>query len=205
MEGRLAKQSNGNAARYFSKACELRDESGCTNVAVQYHFLRERRSDGDVARALEMLERDCLTGSSGRNCFLVGFAYESGHGRPLDKQRAREIYAQSGPDDLYAVKGIARIALSTASRSADLAPVAKTLERAAEAGDAESCWYLGYMHHGGYGVARDTRQARTLIERACSLGSKDACAALKHADLPPYADPILDVPTWSSPFPVPLP
>ena len=67
MEGKLVNESHANAAKYFCKACELREESGCVNVAIQYLFLGERRSDEDVALALDSLEAHCGEENSGRS------------------------------------------------------------------------------------------------------------------------------------------
>lgn len=204
MEGNeLVRQSNAKAARYFATACALGDVNGCANVASQFLFMRERRTEEDLALAFQRLERSCDEGTGGLGCYLVGSAYETGRGRPLDRARAIELYRRCGFGNLFASKGLARIALSPNSPPCDLKDAALVLGQACEAGDAESCWYLAYMHHRGTGVPRDERKSRELLERACSLGSKQACEAMTLPELPPFSNPVMSVPGWSTAFPIP--
>lgn len=205
MEGsvREVTQSNARAAKYFGRACELGNVNGCANVAIQFLFLKERRSDEDVARALEMLERECAREPDWGICFLVGVAYENGKGRPMDKARAAELFEVCGLDNLYAAKGMARVALSTGIAGMDLSPVALVLQTSCGGGDGESCWYVAYMQLSGVGMERDERRARSMLERACALGAAKACEAVKTAVLPPYSNPRMLVPGWSTAFPLP--
>jgi TPR repeat protein len=204
MEGKTegVTQSNARAAQYFSRACDQRDACGCANVAIQYLFVGQRTSDEAVAHALELLEKDCEGGSASQSCFLAGFAYETGRGRPLDKQRAIDCYRRCGKDNLYAIKGLARIDLTSNSRG-DLAGVVRELEKACQMGDSESCWYLTYIFHDGKRDGqRDDQRARTLLEQSCKLGSAQACEALKLPSLPPFTNPKpMVVPGWLSAFP----
>jgi TPR repeat protein len=200
MEGKIVNKNHGAAAKHFAKACELRDACGCANVAVQFLFLGERRSDADVANALDLLEQACAADHDRRACFLVGAAYETGRGRPWDKRRAIELYERCGDENLYAAKGLARIALS--GTVYDLLPVAPTLQRGAAGGDAESHWYLAYMHRSGNGVPLDLERAREHMDVACRLKMTDACAVLAQPDFPPFTKPIMVVPSWFSAFPL---
>ena len=202
MDGKIVKENHGSAAKYFAKACELNDENGCVNVAIQFLFLRERRSDEDVGRALELLEKDCLAGGNSRSCYLAGFAYENGRGRPADRRRAIELYENAGIGDLYAVKGLARLGLSGNDPPFDVRPLIQPLVRAAEGGDAECLWYLAYMYREGIGLRQSDEKARGLLQKACELGSRQACDALALPALPPYSNPLMIVPGWSTAFPL---
>jgi uncharacterized protein len=201
MEGKLVNENHGAAARHFAKACELGDMNGCANVAAQFLFLHERRSDADLLNALDQLERDCNDHANWKSCLLVGVACEIGRGRPLNHQRALECYIRCGPGNVYAAKGLARIALTTGIVTQDLSDVVGVLTAAAETGDVESGWYLAYMYHRGKGVPADPQRARAWLERACQLASEDACNALKQPTLPPYTKPRMLVPNWSTAFP----
>lgn len=201
MEGVIVNENHAAAAHYFARACELKDESGCVNVVLQYLVLGERRSDEELDLALESLELDCRAGGSSRSCFLAGHAYETGRGRPLDTQRAIELYEQAGLDDLYAVKGLARIALS-GDAAYDVRPLIPALAHAAEAGDLECFWYLGYMYHEGIGLIQNQDKARAMLRKACELGSSDACRVLMRTELPPYENPTIIMPGWATAFPL---
>ena len=202
-EGRIVPQNRAAAARYFERACELGSLEGCANVAIQYLFLFERRSDDTVSRALERLEQECERAPDWGACYLVGAAYETGRGRPKDPGRAIALYERCGPQNLYAVKGLARIALSGGGGEFNPAAIAPVLLRAARVGDAESCWYLAHMHRAGLGVQPDERRARALLNRACALGLDEACGLAERNDLPPFSRPRMLVPGWSTAYPPP--
>ncbi|MCB9853231.1 MAG: SEL1-like repeat protein [Phycisphaerales bacterium] len=201
-DGEIVKRNPGKAARYFATACEMGDVNGCANVAVQYLFQRERRSDEDVAQALDTLETACVDGSDLLGCYLVGNAYETGRGRVLDPLQAIAHYERCG-DNLYACKGIARIALSNSGLAYDLRAVSIVLGKATKLNDAESAWYLAYMFHEGKGVPQDDRKARILLQHACKLGLRQACAALDQSEIPPFVNPPMNVPGWLTAYPVP--
>jgi TPR repeat protein len=192
------------AARHFAKASELGDIHGSMNVAVQFLFLRGLRSEQDVARALDHLERACGTHPDANICFLVGYAYETGRGRPLDPARAVTYYERCGVMNTFAARGLARLALTPgAGRQAyDLTEVAPALIQAASAGDDECHWYLAYMYDLGQGVPRDPGRSRLHLEQACKLGLERACQAMNLPRLPPFAKPVMLVPGWSSAYPV---
>jgi TPR repeat protein len=198
VEGTVAHVDHAAAAHYFATACELGDADGCANVATQFLFLHEGQSDKDVARALDRLERECGPTNDGRGCYLLGYAYEMGIGRAMNKARAAKLYERGcSAGNVDACKGLACMELLHADVSSNIADTARALERACEAGDAESCWYLAYLRHGGVGVERDERGALALLERACSLGSREACDAMQQQGVPAFAAPHdMMMPRW---------
>lgn len=204
MEGNVPgiPQSNGRAARYFGEACELGDPSGCSNVAVQFLFLGEARAEEDVTRAFDRLEALCTEFEDPRACYLLGYAHESGRGRPASRELAIGYYTRAGIGDPLAAKGLARLGLTAGEPGVDVRPLLPALVHAGEAGDAESCWYLAYMYRDGVGLKQDTAKARALLERACSLGYEPACAASVFAEPPPYSHPQVAAPGWATAFPI---
>jgi len=201
MEGKIVRPNRPLAAHYFAQACDLHDESGSVNVALQFLMYGERRSNEDVVRAFAALEANCTIVGTSRSCWLVGMAYETGRGRPPDTARAIDCYERAGIDDLFAVKGLVRIALTANTRTYDVRPLITALTAAAEKGDAESFWYLSYMYRDGVGLRQSEEKARSLMEKACKLGSQRACDALKMPALPPYSDPVMNVPPFATAFP----
>ena len=71
-----------------------------------------------------------------------------------------------------------------------------------EGGDAECLWYLAYMYREGIGLRQSDEKARGLLQKACELGSRQACEALALPALPPYSNPLMIVPGWSTAFPL---
>ncbi len=195
------KRNDAKALKYFDQACELGSIDGCANVAIQFLYLRQRLSDEDVSYAFDQLQESCDAMVGSPSCYLLGNAYETGRGRPEDTQHAIELYERSGTDNLYAVKGIARITLSENSNY-DLGEVAPVLELACKLGDAESCWYLAYINQTANGVPQDIARAQQFIQKACQLGSKKACSAAVQPKPPPFANPEMQVPGWTSAYPV---
>lgn len=203
MEGRIIEQNRPLAAEYFAKACELGDESGCVNVVLQSIVFSEALSNESIAHAVDSLEADCMAGGNSRSCFLAGFTYERGRtgDRVIDKERAIELYERGAYDNLYAIKGLARIALSN-DPPYDIRPMLNPIANAAEAGDAECYWYLAYMCHTGIGLNRSEPHTREFLERACALEMTDACDALSQPEVPQYIDPVMEMPGWATAFPL---
>lgn len=204
--GRTEKENHATAARHFARASELGDLNGSANVATQFLFLHEYRSMDDVAHAFDELERYSETGSNGRACFLVGFAYETGRGRDLNPGRALQLYRKGWfLGDQFAAKGLVRSHLTANTGFKDLSMTVPALTEASKLGDSESAWYLAYMYWRGMGVPRNADQARSLLNAACAQGSQQACAALKSAELPPFESPkVIVVPGWMRDSAVPM-
>jgi hypothetical protein len=132
-----------------------------------------------VGRALDGLERSADRDRSGRSAFQVGFAYETGRGRPRDLLRAERFYRRAtARGDLDASKALARLALGSLPGS-DLRPAAAVLERACLAGDTESCLLLASLLELGRGLEPDRGRARALLEQAARQGCAQARVALE--------------------------
>jgi TPR repeat protein len=202
VQGKIVNENHGTAAKHFAKACEMKDMAGCVNVAIQYLFIREYVDDESVQQALDLLEGDCEANGSTHGCYLLGVAYENGRGRPMDKERALALYQRCGPTNAYAAKGIARILISGVEAPFDIGVVVRALAASASQGDAESCWYMGYMYRDGIGLRRVPEKASEMMQRACTAGSEPACTALTVPGLPPYANPVMVAPGWVSAYPV---
>lgn len=202
-EGKVTPADPKSAAHWFAMALAHGDADAAANIAVLFLFRRMRANDQDVARAFDLLEQRSYGGDLGVGTFLVGFAYETGQGRPQDRARALACYRRNWQQNLYSAKGLARLALARDGGAIDLTGVADVLRRGADQDDSECLWYLAYMHGTGRGAALDGPAAHACLERGCKLGSKQQCDVLRRGGLPAYVDPVpMLVPGWSSAFPV---
>jgi TPR repeat protein len=95
LHGELLPENHASAANCFRRACELGDFDGCDNLARQFLFMGEAASDDAVELGLSRIESQCASGIDAQACFLLGFAYESGRGRPRDPVRAAQLYQQA--------------------------------------------------------------------------------------------------------------
>ncbi|MFN3244211.1 MAG: hypothetical protein ACE37K_22080 [Planctomycetota bacterium] len=193
----------GNAAKWFAQAAELGSDEGSKNVLQHFLFHRARRSDRDLGAALQRAQTLGVQGDA-RAAFLIGLAVETGVGVRPDPRGALSFYRRCPPTDPFAARGIARIGLA-AGPGFDLRAVAPELQRAAEAGDGESCFYLSYMHRRGQGVERDEARANQLLRRAAEAGFEPAVAARGRDEAPPFAPPRrkhMSAPPFTTAFPV---
>jgi TPR repeat protein len=179
MEGKLVKRDPGVATHLFAKACELGNSAGCANAAIQFLFHGTAKSLDEAGQVLDYLENAAAHGTNAVACYLMGFAFDSGRGRPVDRSKAVELYAK-GCDlgNIDACKALARMRLS-GETVATADQVVRALEKACGASDAEACMYLALVYHNGDGVPRDEAQALSLLKKACELGAGQACAMLK--------------------------
>ncbi len=204
------------AAHEFALAAEGGSIHGTMNVATLFLFGGIARSERDAMAALDALERACARADASATpnanaCYLLGYAYEIGRGRPRDRSRAVELYARCGPSNTYAARGLARLALTPApGKPVDLTLVTPTLIADAGGGDEECHWYLAYMHDLGIGVRPDAAKAREHLRAACKGGAglAKACEALRFLEgggvggLPAFSRPVITAPAFSSAYPV---
>jgi hypothetical protein len=94
-EGRHVEADPQRAARSFVRAARLGDLPGAANLGEMILSGQGSRSDAEVQRAFDMLEEACRRGSRPEYHALLGRAYESGLGRPLDPLRAQEHHRQA--------------------------------------------------------------------------------------------------------------
>jgi len=193
----------GNAAKWFAEAAQRGSDEGAANVLLHFLFHRARRSDNDLGAALQRCQELAIEDHA-QAAFLVGLAVETGVGVKPDPRVALSFYQRCPADDPFAARGFARIGLRTGG-AFPLLRVAPVLQREAERGDGESCYYLAYMHHRGQGVERDPARARQWLQRAVELGFEPAVEAVKQDPLPRFQPPrrkFLTAPAYLTAFPI---
>lgn len=171
----------------------------CCNIAMLDLWYGVHSSPEDLQFALQSLQAAANANARGLPRFLVGLVAEAGG----DHKQALFHYQRAGERDLFAVKGIARIAI--AGKKALGPTVLARLDEAATAGDGEACFCLAHVHASGLAGGRDEAKARELFARSCSLGFQPACAVKADAPIPPFAPPPVAVmvrPAWISVFPL---
>lgn len=193
------------AAEYFAMASQYGSWQGSYNVAMQHLFPAAgvRQSMEAVARAFTDLEAATREGRAHwKAYYAVGLAYESGKGYATNPAKAADLFTKCGPDNVYAAKGLARLAVVHGTKIDRIADVVRVLDAAAAKGDAEACWCLAYLHQTGRaGGPADPGRGRALIEAACRLKSDQACAALNAASLPPYVTfQRMSLPAWATKY-----
>ncbi len=168
-QGKFVPADPAKAARYFDKASKFGNEDGCANLA-------------DIDRALSTLEQAGPASQNARFCFIAGFAYDTGNGRPMDKVKARGFYEQAANyGNLEACKSLALMELQGEGGKPDHAAAAIWLQKAADMRDGPSCVYLARMYHTGDGVARNEDRAMSLLKEASDLGMESARVLLQQA------------------------
>jgi len=202
-DGKIVNPNHARAAEFFAKAANMGDPNGALNVVSQFLLFGEMLSESELQKALTRLERLCAQGFEGPACWLLGRAYETGRGRPHDPARALAHYMRCDVSNPYAAKGIARLALTASVPDKVLAHAIPVLDAGRAAGDAESCWYLAFMHLLGIGVQRNEAAGRDLLEQACLLGAAKACESLREASTPAFSMPeSISFPPLSSGYPL---
>jgi TPR repeat protein len=122
LEGKIADQDLEVAARDFARASKLGNVSAAANLAGMILSGKGTRPDADVERAFDQLEQECSRGGRQKYYFLVGWAYETGRGRPRERGRALDYYRQGCERGKQAAcEGVARLESWTAT----VAPVAR--------------------------------------------------------------------------------
>jgi len=174
-EGRFVPPDPARAAHYFEKASEFGNLEGCANLAIEYFRTNLGGVQVDIGRALSTLEQASATAQDGRIDNLVGFACETGRGRPLDQAKARQFFEKGAAlGEVAACKNLARMQLAGEGGPSDHAAAALWLQKAADAQDGPSCLSLARLYHTGDGVPHDEQKAIMLLKKARDLGMEPA-------------------------------
>lgn len=80
------------ALLYFEKACDLKDEHGCTFLGYMYRDGKGARQDFFKAR--QYFEKGCEL-SEGEACNSLGILYVKGQGVKQDRVRAKKYYGKA--------------------------------------------------------------------------------------------------------------
>ena len=122
LEGTIVDQDLEVAAKDFARASKLGNVTAAANLAGMILTGKGTRPDADVQRAFDQLEQECSRGGHTKSFFLVGRAYETGQGRPLERGRALEYYRQGcARGNQASCEGVSRLESWTATA----APIAR--------------------------------------------------------------------------------
>jgi TPR repeat protein len=163
------------AAALRAKLCEQRVGDACWRLAHQV-----LNGDGvhlDEDRADRLLDQACEAGSA------EGCAWGTNFRKRGRAQRAFDLYlAQCEAGDFDACMGAYRMTdervIKTKVPPAAWAAVAATQQTACTAGSPDACANLSTLAYDGLGVPADAVAADGYANRACELGSGQACAFL---------------------------
>ncbi|MCB9879936.1 MAG: SEL1-like repeat protein [Planctomycetes bacterium] len=192
-----------SAAKWFAEAARRGSDEGALNLVQAFLFLGVHRSDAELAAAQARLQQLAFEKGDARAAYLLGLCAETGGGVPVDARVALQFYRRCPTDDLFAQKGIVRLALQRGALI-DVGDAPALLGRAAESrgpceepGDGEACCYLAHLLARGLGVPNDLDQANRLLASAADLGFH-AAGDLQSFVTPPRKS--MRHPPWRSAF-----
>ena len=176
------KDSLGEAAQGYEKACEAEDWLGCRKHGSLQELGVEDAIEKSEPLALASYTKSC-EGKNPSGCAWLGKQIERGRGIPRDLAKATSLYqsACDGGDPA----SCALVGLRAENRplpraaSAELAPLyqkaAPALKKECDSGGLAECVTLGYLLQTGKGVEPDVTAAAALFHKACEGGSPDGC------------------------------
>ena len=86
--GKGVEQDDVKAAKFYEKACDAGELSGCDSLASLY------QNSGEHAKATAIFERACEKGF-GLSCYNLAQIYEAGVGATADESKALELYVKA--------------------------------------------------------------------------------------------------------------
>jgi len=146
LDGELLPRDEARATELFARACEGGLPRGCVDLVEQFLAVEGAVPGELVQAALARVEGSCGRDRSGRSCFLTGFAYEHGRGRPRNPAHAAECYRRAcALGDVDAARALAALSAGAGALSIDATDALPVLESACAAGDAEACVVLAEL------------------------------------------------------------
>jgi TPR repeat protein len=162
-----------SAADRDEQACEAGNAEACANTGSRIFLGREGRSK-DEARGAALLKKACELGSA-FGCEIYGRALDDGRGVPKDVPAANSAFTKAC--DMKAGGGCRSLGLNLPVRDPKRITL---LEKACELDDGLGCIGIAAAYlHGDQGKRKDVAKAKTLLQKACTLGQKTACEKLR--------------------------
>jgi hypothetical protein len=176
-------RSGAKAFDYATRGCNGGDGRGCAQVALAY--ATGTGVARDPSRAAAFNERGCTLGFSVA-CASLGYYYRDGNGVTKDAEHAKALFARGC--DLGSALGCLHLALGETDRMVPEDRASRALPLLVH--DCEPhrnpeprvCSVAARMLANGRGTVRDTTQARTLYDTACTRGDPDACDAARQLE-----------------------
>jgi hypothetical protein len=175
----------GRARAAWARACDGGLAEACGRLAKLDYI------SSDYARAVPLLVRAC-SGDDGFGCALLGDAYESGHGVPLDAKHGEELRDRGC--DLGWYPACASMSKVHRARGGDWHRAADRAARACFLGDDDLCPvvaadFASVMAPPLDASVIDALDARCAVAASAAAGVCDAIATIYGNDLGPRPDP----------------
>lgn len=182
--GKGVKQDDAKAIKFYEKACNADELSGCNSLASLY------QNSGEHAKAATIFERACEKGF-GLSCYNLAQIYEAGSVVALDESKALDLYVKACErgyavvcyylggmyEDGWASENdeASKNALKFYSLACDgkIYEACEALGRLYEDGDARGCLNLARRLE-----SSDKKQAAALRQKAQKLHEKECEAGL---------------------------
>jgi TPR repeat protein len=182
LDGEIVPQNLAAATHFFALSAGRGFRPGYESVAGLYASHSLGLSPQIVRGSFDLLEGTLGQSPDGRDAYLLGWAYETGEVRNVDRRRALEFYAMASQrGNLEACHGIARVYEPSLEGIVPRSLVAQTLQRSCDAENPQACQVLSGLVATGTGVPADAQRAASLLQRAHDLRSAQARATVASA------------------------
>lgn len=175
---------HARASALWQRACDAGDAEGCGLAGSMLETGDGGVTDGP--RAVELYTKGCKLNDA-RSCCNLGSQWAEGKNVPRqDLAEAKRLYEKSCALNL----GTGCFNLGNSYRLGESVPVSlleakKYFERACELKAAGGCTELAILYYEGKGgVPKDVSQTKSLLQKACTLGSNVACKNLDKLNAP---------------------
>lgn len=146
LAGELVPRDEQRATQLFAESSAAGHLRGSANLVAQFLAVENAQPGPLIQRALDRVEAACDADRFGRPCYLIGFAYEHGRGRPWGRARAIECYTRAiAHGNLDGAKALARMAANDPGLWFDTDGAVPLLDQACADGDTDACQLLTRM------------------------------------------------------------
>nr|WP_315016812.1 tetratricopeptide repeat protein [uncultured Campylobacter sp.] len=169
--GRGVKQDDEKAGKFYQKACDADELSGCDSLASLH------QNSGEHAKAAAIFKQACEKGF-GLSCYNLAQIYEAGSGVAPDESKALDLYVKACERGYavvcYYLGGM--YADGWASENDEAAKNSKNALKfyslGCEGKIYEACEALGRLYEDGKaGFAQDIKAAGSYYDKACAANA----------------------------------
>lgn len=161
---------------FSERACRGGAQRGCTRAAMS--TLNGTGVARDVTAGIKRLETVC-DASEPTACVALAAAYTKGGPVPEDALRVREYTKKACDAGMKEACGAAGLFTTVDHGDSTVANVNAMFATQCEKGSSTGCALYGHNLITGTGIDRDVAKGTAMLEKACKLGDKKSCEAVK--------------------------
>ena len=182
-KGKGVTKNKSTARNYFEKSCDLNNGLGCNNLALAYMHLEGKNVQQNYYNAYRYFEKACTQNIS-TSCGALGILFLEGKGVNKSESAAIAYFNKAcnlGDKEACQFRDTNSSKVSYRNEEPKIeyyvnSDSMSSIEYSCSLGNEINCYNIGLCYlYGKNGCVQSNTKAKNYLNKACSLGHKEAC------------------------------